>query len=162
MIFEFCRETTKKCLCPKLRYLSVSIFFLERALRYLEGCRTIIGHFGTRRIFYGHQNDENPQMKISKNTIFLGPPMFLTHFDEPSQFHKIITRGRRNILRPVLESSWSIFSENEIASTKSLIFDALLEPERYIPKKVGFWCWKSHLPFGLQKDPNSNIKVEDR
>ena len=45
-------------------------FCLERALRYLERFRTIIDHFGTRRIFYGYQNAENPQMKISKNTIF--------------------------------------------------------------------------------------------
>ena len=45
-------------------------FFLERALRYLEGFRTTIGHSGTRRIFYGRQNAENPQMKISKNAIF--------------------------------------------------------------------------------------------
>ena len=70
------------------------------------------------------------------DSFFLGPPpLFLTHFDQPSKDHKIITRGRRHILRSDLESSWSIFSENEIASTKFLVFDALLKPERYIPKK---------------------------
>ena len=36
----------------------------------MEGFRTIFRHFGTCRIFYGHQNVENPQMKIPKNAIF--------------------------------------------------------------------------------------------
>ena len=70
VIFTFCRQTIKNCLCAKLKSIACFIFFLERALRYLEGVRTIIGHLGTRRIFYGYQNEENPQMKISKNAIF--------------------------------------------------------------------------------------------
>ena len=75
-------EYSKKChfwLFPKnhKKYATIGTkvndlphFCLKRALRYLERFRTIIGHFGTRRIFYGYQNAENPQMKISKNTIF--------------------------------------------------------------------------------------------
>ena len=60
----------KKLFMRKTKVDSLLHFFLERALRYLEGVWTIIGHFGTRRIFYGYQNEENPQMKISKNAIF--------------------------------------------------------------------------------------------
>ena len=86
----------------------------------------------------------------------------MTHFDQPSKDHKIITRGRRHILRPDLESPWSIFSENKFFSTKSLIFDAFLEPKRYIAKKVGFWCWNWGLPFWFLKGPNSKLKLGDR
>ena len=60
----------QKIVLPKTKVVKRRHFFLERALRYLEGFRTIIGHSGTRRIFYGRQNAENPQMKISKNAIF--------------------------------------------------------------------------------------------
>ena len=68
--FSFLSGNHKKLFMPKTKILKRWHIFLERVLRYLEGSRTIIGHFGTRRIFYGHQNDENPQMKISKNAIF--------------------------------------------------------------------------------------------
>ena len=67
--FSILSGNHKKLFMPKTKILKRWHIFLERVLRYLEGPRTIIGHFGTRRIFYGHQNDENSQMRISKNAI---------------------------------------------------------------------------------------------
>ena len=55
---------------------------------------------------------------------FSGPPSFFGCFLETSNWHKIITRGRRNILRPVLESSRSIFFENIFGGQKILTFHA--------------------------------------
>ena len=45
-------------------------FFLERAMRYMNGFRPIFGRFRTRRIFYRPQNCQNPQLKITKIMIF--------------------------------------------------------------------------------------------
>ena len=43
-------------------------FYLERAIRYMNGFRPIFGRF--RRIFYRLQNNQNPQLKIAKIMIF--------------------------------------------------------------------------------------------
>ena len=45
-------------------------FYLERAMRYMNGFRPIFGRFRTRRIFYRSQNCQNPQPKIAKIMIF--------------------------------------------------------------------------------------------
>ena len=45
-------------------------FYLERAMRYMNGFRPIFGRFRTRRIFYRLQNSQNPQLKIAKIMIF--------------------------------------------------------------------------------------------
>ena len=45
-------------------------FYLERAIRYMNGFRPIFGRFRTRRIFYRLQNSQNPQLKIAKIMIF--------------------------------------------------------------------------------------------
>ena len=65
------------------------------------------------------------KMKIV--TFFLvGPPYILSSFARTSKDHKNITKGRRNILRPVLESLWSILSEYDICINKIMNFDAFL------------------------------------
>ena len=53
----------------------------------------------------------------------------------------------------VLESSRSIFSENQICINKNSIFYAFLEPKRYITSHIAFWSKNSSIPCGLQNDP---------
>ena len=36
-----------------------------------------------------------------------------------------------------------------------------MKPKRYVAKKVGFWSWNWDLPFWLQKDSNSKLKLGD-
>ena len=61
---------------------------------------------------------------------FLPPPIFFGCFYQTSKGHKIITRRREDILRPVLESWRFILSKNISCINKISNFKAFLEPER--------------------------------
>jgi len=71
-------------------------------------------------------------MKFQQKTrncdvFFLGPPpYFLTLFHKHINWHKIITRGRRNIPRPDFESSRRILSRYEFVDAKFYVFHAFL------------------------------------
>ena len=65
---------------------------------------------------------------FDKNVTFFDRPLpyILSNIARTSKDHKNITKGRRNILRPVLESLWSILSEYHICINKIMNFDAFL------------------------------------
>ena len=63
---------------------------------------------------------------------FSPPPLFFGHFWQTQNRHKIITRGRIDILRPDFESSWCILSRYEFVDAKFCVFHAFLQPKRYI------------------------------
>ena len=67
--------------------------------------------------FVKHQNFEKIA-KIVTNFFLYPPPSFFTLFLRTSMKHKIITRGRKNILKPDFESSRRELSFMKIASTK--------------------------------------------
>ena len=68
-------------------------------------------------------NRQNVLMGILHTVTFFRPPYFLAHFVWTSKSHKIITKRRRDILRPVLESPRSILFKNHICINKFLNFD---------------------------------------
>ena len=66
------------------------------------------------------------------DVFFLHPPSFFRLFGKHTNWHKIITRGRIDILRPDFESSWCILSRYEFVDAKFCVFHAFLQPKRYI------------------------------
>ena len=60
------------------------------------------------------------------------PRLFFRLFGKHTNWHKIITRGRIDILRPDFESSWCILSRYEFVDAKFYVFHAFLQPKRYI------------------------------
>ena len=63
-------QNHKKLVTNETKVDSCRHFFLERAMRYMNGFRPIFGRFRTRRIFYRPQSCQNPQLKIAKIMIF--------------------------------------------------------------------------------------------
>ena len=57
---------------------------------------------------------------------FKSPPLFLPIFAKHSKWHKIITRGRKDIPKPDFESSWRVLSRYEFIDAKFYVFDAFL------------------------------------
>ena len=89
------------------------------------------------------------------------PPSFFRLVGKHTNWHKIITRGRIDILRPDFESSWCILSRYEFVDAKFCVFHAFLQPKRYItsePLKLPVqtldtvWVTKRHQ--------NMKIKLE--